>query len=67
MYQREAEFPPADPRRPTVYGEFGGLKLEVPGHTTGQRGWGYETSETPGGFERRYEELIDGFYSEKFV
>lgn len=59
VYQREAEFPPADPRRPTVYGEFGGLKLEVPGHTTGQRGWGYETSETPGGFERRYEELIE--------
>lgn len=59
MYQREAEFPPAEANRPIVYGEFGGLKLEVAGHTTGERGWGYESSETPERYAERYAELID--------
>ena len=59
MYNREADFHPLEADRPVVYGEFGGLKLEVPGHTTAERGWGYESSETPAGFEAQYTELIE--------
>ena len=57
LYNEEADFPGADPQRPTAYGEFGGLGLRVESHVAVDRGWGYQDFDGPDALEERYREL----------
>ncbi len=47
--------PPAEEKRATVLGEFGGLGLPVPGHTWEQKNWGYRNMSDSTDLLRRYE------------
>ncbi|MDG1946192.1 MAG: glycoside hydrolase family 2 TIM barrel-domain containing protein [Halioglobus sp.] len=59
MYGREAEFiSPLPPRRPLVYGEFGGLGYPFEGHLAVESGWGYSAFESQAAFEKAYVELL---------
>ena len=62
-YDEEIEFSGAEPDRPVVYGEIGGLKLAVPGHMAVDRGWGYQQFASADDLEKRYAELMALFAS----
>jgi beta-galactosidase/beta-glucuronidase len=57
IYAGPEAFPGTEADRPVVYGEYGGLKLAVPGHMWTEHGWGYETTNTPEELERAYAAL----------
>ncbi|MGI9604116.1 MAG: glycoside hydrolase family 2 protein [Acidimicrobiales bacterium] len=59
VYRKEADFPALDEHRATVYGEFGGLGLEVDGHVSHPGGWGYARLDSPESLAAAYEELVD--------
>jgi len=59
MYGREAEFiAELPPRRPVVYGEFGGLAYPVDGHLAVEAGWGYSAFESQATYEAAYVDLL---------
>ncbi len=49
--------------RAAVLGEFGGLGLNVAGHSWSAEGWGYQQIETPEALLTRYEELYRKLFS----
>lgn len=59
VYNREAEWPEATDDRPQVYGEFGGLKLAIPGHTAVEKGWGYDACDSAQDFAKRYTQILE--------
>ncbi|MCP3982958.1 MAG: beta-galactosidase [bacterium] len=59
VYNAEQHLPHLERNRPLVYGEFGGLKLQVEGHIAVEEGWGYSESETPEAFSEAYLGLLD--------
>ena len=50
--------PDLDPRRATVLGEFGGLGLEVPGHTWSTNCWGYVMLTNSQDLAKRYTQML---------
>lgn len=58
-YRTPEAFSGTEPDRPVVYGEYGGLKLAVDGHTWSDQGWGYATTETPEELEAAYADLVE--------
>ncbi|MAT53182.1 MAG: hypothetical protein CMN32_01795 [Saprospirales bacterium] len=48
----------AGPDRARVLGEFGGLGLNIKGHTWTGKGWGYELIQSSEGLMKAYEDLI---------
>jgi hypothetical protein len=57
VYGREATLPAPEGSRPTVYGEYGGLGLTVPDHTTHPDGWGYQQADDADHLRTLYDEL----------
>jgi beta-galactosidase/beta-glucuronidase len=50
--------PPAEENRAAVLGEFGGLKLTVPGHTWAKKSWGYKETGTAKALTSAYVDLL---------
>ena len=50
--------PDLDPRRATVLGEFGGLGLEIPGHTWSTNSWGYVMLTNSQDVATRYNQML---------
>lgn len=54
---------PAEERRASVLGEFGGLSLGVDGHTWTKKIWGYQGTSTNAELTRKYEHLWRGVWN----
>lgn len=54
---------PAEERRASVLGEFGGLSLGVDGHTWTQKIWGYQGTSSNAELTRKYEHLWRGVWN----
>lgn len=48
----------AGPNRARVLGEFGGLGLNLPGHTWAEKGWGYQQIQSSDELMKAYENLV---------
>ncbi len=59
IYEGPENFPGTDPKRPVVYGEYGGFKLAVDDHVWADKGWGYATTKSSDELEAAYVDLIE--------
>ena len=57
--------PESDSKRALVLGEFGGLGLQIEGHTWEKKIWGYQGVKDPADLTRKYEKLWQGVYKLK--
>jgi hypothetical protein len=59
IYTNPEAFPGADVARAVVYGEYGGFKLAIDGHSWAEKGWGYATTNSPAELDAAYSELSE--------